>query len=372
MGAHMLITDPLRLAVLVAVGLTIAVETKQYPPGSLTSENAAVNRTLVSPEVAPDGKVTVRIYAPRASEVLVAGDWLQPPPLPLVKDAKGMWSATIGPLAPDYYLYWFRVDGVMTPDPKNREHLVFVPGAATEFMQNKDVPHGEVRQVWYRSSVSNVQRSMHVYTPPDYDATDTLPVLYLLLGGAAMESTWSGVGRAGFIMDNLLATRKAAPMVVVMPQLVLLPASESFRSDDELLKDVIPYVEKHYRVRRERDGKAVAGFSIGGYQTLRMLTTHPEAFAYFAVWGAPVEAKTVAAFRQQQQKFLTNASDVNTLVKRLWFRIGSEDMGAPHVRNLTAILQDHGIKHDLRVTGGGHRWQNWRKYLHEYAQDIFR
>lgn len=361
-----------RLIGLVGVCVISTAMAQEYPPGSLTAENAAVNRTLVSPEVLPDRKVVFRIYAPRASEVLVAGDWLQPPPpIPLAKNEQGVWSTTVGPLAPDYYLYWFRVDGVMTRDPKNFDGILFIPGADTQFMENGAVPHGELRHVWYRSSVLNVQRSMHVYTPPGYETTDTrVPALYLLQGAGALDSSWSGVGRTGLIMDNLLASQKATAMLVVMPQLSLPPARARF--GEELLKDIIPYVEKHYRVRRERDRKALAGFSIGGYQTLEMLTRHPETFAYYAVWSAPVEPKTVAAFRQEQTQFLTDAAKLNNLVKRLWFRIGSEDIGAPHVQNLSTLLREHGVKHDLRMSGGGHRWQNWRRYLHEYAQEIFR
>ena len=268
----------------------------------------------------------------------------------------------------------------MTLDPKNPmvkpgaagspQNILFIGGAETEFMETKDVPHGEVREIWYRSSTLGIQRRMHIYTPPKYDLTSSrYPVMYLLHGGGETDSAWSGIGRAGFIMDNLLAAEKARSMLIVMPEVPVPPARDRF--GDELLQDIVPYVEKNYRTREERDYKALAGYSVGGYQTLEIITAHPEQFAYAAVWSAPVEARTVTEFGKEQSRFLANAAKVNILLKLLWFRMGSEDMGEPHVRALSSLLKQHGVNHDLRVSGGGHRWQNWRRYLHEYAQAIF-
>src|SRR6516164_6857410 len=186
------------------------------------------NDTLVSPEVLSDRKVTFRIYAPKASAVTVGGDWAGTSgPAKLEKDDKGVWSATVGPLEPDFYSYSFNVDGVRTLDPKNAtikqgisslDNMFLVAGNEAAFMDNQKVPHGDVRKVWYRSSTLDTQRRMHVYTPPGYDASkDTYPVLYLLHGGGDEDSGWSTVGRAGFILDNLLADKKVKPMLVVMP-----------------------------------------------------------------------------------------------------------------------------------------------------------
>jgi enterochelin esterase-like enzyme len=233
------------------------------------------NDTLVSPEVLSDRKVTFRIYAPKATAVTVGGDWAGTSgPAKLEKDDKGAWSVTVGPLASDFYSYSFNVDGVKTLDPKNAtikpglnslDSMVFVAGKEADFMDNRKVPHGEVRQVWYQSSTLDAQRRMHVYTPPGYDAgKDSYPVLYLLHGGGDEDSGWSTVGRACFILDNLLADKKAVPMLVVMPNGSLprptnLPrvnpgekpsaeaaaalAAAQGRFTDELLKDVIPAVE---------------------------------------------------------------------------------------------------------------------------------
>ena len=183
------------------------------------------NDTLISPQVLSDRRVTFRIYAPKASEVTLRGDWMEAPgPVKLEKGEKGVWSVSVGPLVPDFYSYAFTVDGVRTLDPKNAtikqgntslDNMVFVPGAEAAFEDTRPVPHGEIRQVWYQSATLGMQRRMHIYTPPGYDSSEArYPVLYLLHGGGDEDSGWSTIGRAGFILDNLLADRKAKPMLV--------------------------------------------------------------------------------------------------------------------------------------------------------------
>src|SRR6266568_2016567 len=197
----------------------------QFPPRQPTP-----NDTLKSPEVSSDHHVTFRIYAPKASEVTVGGDWIAQglgTGGKLEKDDQGVWSITVGPLAPDFYSYTLTVDGVRTVDPKNPmikqgissvDSMFEVPGEEAAFEENQSVPHGEIRMVWYPSSTLGMQRRMHVYTPPGYDRSSArYPVFYLLHGGGDDDSGWSTIGRAGFIMDNLLAAKKAKPMIVVMP-----------------------------------------------------------------------------------------------------------------------------------------------------------
>ena len=169
--------------------------------------------------------MTFRIYAPKATEVSVSGDFGQGGKME--KDDQGVWSKTVGPLVPDFYSYTFNVDGVRTVDPKNAmtkpglnslDSVFLAPGEEAEFETTKDVPHGDVRAVWYRSGNSRCTLRMHVYTPPGYEGgQDKHPVLYLLHGSGDEDSGWSTIGRAGYILDNLIAARKARPMLVVMP-----------------------------------------------------------------------------------------------------------------------------------------------------------
>jgi len=196
-------------------------------PGTAQQPKKDPPPRVVSPQVHPDKKVTFRIRAPKASEVTVRGDWMTGPAEKLAKDDQGVWSVTVGPLAPDFYSYAFTVDGVRTLDPQNAmikqglaslDNMFFLPGPEADFEDNKAVPHGDIRKVWYQSATLKEQRRMHVYTPPGYDANnDKYPVFYLLHGGGDEDSGWSTIGRAGFILDNLIAAKKAKPMIVVMP-----------------------------------------------------------------------------------------------------------------------------------------------------------
>jgi enterochelin esterase family protein len=357
------------------------------------------NDTLVSPEVSADHKVTFRLYAPKASEVAVFGDWLtnfndRPK---LTKDDKGIWSVTVGPLTPDFYSYVFTVDGVRTLDPKNPtikqgiaslDNMVFVSGKEADFEDNKPVPHGEIRKIWYQSSTLGTQRRMHVYTPPGYDQSkDRYPVFYLLHGGGDEDSGWSTIGRAGFILDNLLAQQKAKPMLVVMPNGSMPrpgdsspvppargPASAvSFRNrfTNELLKDVVPYVEKNFRVLEGRENRALAGLSMGGGQTLGVVTSHPEEFAYVGVWSAGAFGGA-AVFEKQAATFLESGDKVNKAVKLFSINVGDKDFTFAGSKDLSAVLNKHGIQNELHVSGGGHTWINWRHYLNEFAPKLFR
>jgi enterochelin esterase-like enzyme len=360
------------------------------------------NDTLISPEVLSDGRAVFRIYAPKASEVSLRGDWMEAPgPVALQKDPQGVWSVTVGPLTPDFYSYTLTVDGVRTLDPKNAtikqgissvDNMVMVPGPAAAFQDNKPVPHGEIRQAWYRSTTLEQPRRVHVYVPPGYDASPTMrfPVFYLLHGGGDEDSGWSTIGRAGFILDNLIAEKKAVPMIVVMPNGSLPrpanlpapvpgtppnPAAAAAMQDrfvSELMKDVIPLIEKQYRVLPGRDNRAIAGLSMGGGQTLRTIVSQPDQFAYAAIWSAGVNPQTTADFEQRAASFLGGADAVNSGYRVLNINVGDKDFALAGSKNLSEVLTKRGIKHQLIVTGGGHTWINWRQYLRDYAPLLFK
>jgi enterochelin esterase family protein len=363
------------------------------------------NDTLKSPEVLPDHRVAFRIYAPKASEVTVSGDWIAQglgTGGKLEKDDQGVWSITVGPLAPDFYSYTFTVDGVRTVDPKNAmikqgiasvDSMFEVPGEEAAFEENQPVPHGEIRMVWYHSSTLGMQRRMHVYTPPGYDRSSArYPVFYLLHGGGDDDTGWSTIGRAGFIMDNLLAQNKARPMIVVMPngslpmpanlprftpgappspELLAAMQAAQDRFTNELLNDVIPTVEKEFRVLPGREHRALAGLSMGGGQTLRVVTSHPDQFAYVGVWSAGI-GRNAADFETRNAAFLNDSSKVNSQVKLFAIRVGEKDpLAYTGSQNLAELLTRKGIKNDLRVSEGAHTWINWRHYLNEFAPKLF-
>jgi enterochelin esterase family protein len=310
------------------------------------------------------------------------------------KDSQGVWSVTLGPLKPDYYSYTFTVDGVRTLDPRNPtikqgisslESMFFLPGEEAAFQENRPVPHGEIRQVWYQSSTLGTQRRMHVYTPPGYESSrDRYPVFYLLHGGGDEDSGWSTIGRAGFIMDNLLAEKKAKPMIVVMPNgslprpaaagAPLGPASRTSsqeRFTSELMKDVIPFVERRYRALAGSENRAIAGLSMGGGQTLSVITSHPDQFAYVGIWSAGIFGNA-ADFEQRNSAFLGSPDRINRQVKLLAITIGDKDFLLNSSKTLSELLNRKGIKHHLQLTEGGHTWINWRRYLNEFTPQLFR
>jgi enterochelin esterase-like enzyme len=360
------------------------------------------NDTLKSTEVAPDKKVTFHIYAPKADEVSVGGDFGRGGKM--TKDDRGVWSLTVGPLAPDFYSYTFVVDGVRTVDPKNPmikqglsslESLFLVPGEEAEFEATKEVAHGEVRYVWYRSGTLNELRRMHVYTPPGYEQGDAkYPVFYLLHGGGDEDSGWATIGRAGFILDNLIAAKKAVPMIVAMPNGSLPPPKDmpprpapgeapsaefraamekmQIRFTNELLKEVIPAVEKTYRVKTGRENRALAGLSMGGGQTLRVLVTHPDEFAYVGIWSAGIFGGNAGQWETQNEGFLAARQTSSRAFERLEIVVGDQDFALPGSKALSMIFTKRGVEHELRISGGGHTWINWRHYLNEFAPRLFR
>jgi enterochelin esterase family protein len=362
------------------------------------------NDTLVSTVIGADRKVTFRVYAPKAGEVRLRGDWMEGIATEtLAKDDQGVWSATLGPLAPDFYNYFFVVDGVKTVDPKNPvikqgvssvDNMVMVPGPEAAFLEARPVPHGEIRIAWYPSTTLGSERRLHVYTPSGYDTSgEKYPVFYLLHGGGDEDSGWSTIGRAGFIMDNLLADRKALPMVIVMPngslpRPVNLPplapgttpspevaaalAAAQARFTSELMKDVVPFVERTYRVRTDARSRAIAGLSMGGGQTQRVLIAHPDAFAYVAIWSAGVRPEGSETFEKEAAALLADPEKANRSIRLLSIRVGDKDFTLPGCRNLSELLAKHKIEHKLQVNTGGHTWINWRLYLSELLPLLFR
>ena len=360
------------------------------------------NDTLKSTEVASDKKVTFRIYAPKADEVSVGGDFGQGGKM--TKDDQGVWSLTVGPLTPDFYSYTFTVDGVRTVDPKNPmikqgvsslESMFLVPGDEAEFEATKDVPHGEVRAVWYRSGTLGEPRRMHVYTPPGYEGGDAkYPVFYLLHGGGDEDSGWTTIGRAGFILDNLIAAKKAVPMIVVMPNGSLPPPkdmparpapgeapSAEFRAamekmqdrfTDELLKEVIPAVEKTYRVKTGRENRG-AGRPFDGRRPDPARARHaPRGVRLRGDLERRHLRRQRRAWEKQNEDFLAAKGRANGAIKRLEIVVGDQDFAMPGSKALSEILKKRGVEHDLRITGGGHTWINWRHYLNELAPKLFR
>jgi len=347
------------------------------------------NDTLVSPKVLPGGKVQLAIYAPKASEVTVSGDFFGGIPMQkLTKDANGVWSLTLGPLPPNLYTYDLQVDGVRTFDPKNPRfkesqngisNIVEVTGPETDYIAVKNVPHGRVETVWYPSASLGMTRRLHVWTPPGYAGMKTrLPVLYLLHGGGDNDASWTTVGRANFILDNLLAEGKIKPMVVVMPAghvpgkgltMGAGPAQDPFATD--LVKDIIPFVEKNYHVSAKREHRALAGLSMGGIQTMNIALWNPELFSYVLPLSTGYFPPVLAEVESKHSQVLKNPQ-INQW-KLFWIAMGGEkDIAYTNNKNTMALFDKYGIKYQYTEVPGGHSFLAWRYNLYQFAPLLFR
>ena len=395
------------LKIVMAVSITLSA----IQSGS-TFAQAPQTPQVVSPEILPDQRVAFRIHAPQArairltaSDIPGVGQTTQ-----LSKGAEDVWEVTLGPLDPGAYRYNFNVDGVATIDPRNPAisesnnnvwSLVYVPGS--DVFDTKPVPRGAIAEVTYNSTALGKFRRMHVYTPPGYESGSSRhPVFYLLHGAGDNDDAWSSVGRAGFILDNLIAAKKARPMIVVMPaghtsrgpgSAIGRAATEEFVSD--FVTDVMPYIEKHYRVLTDRASTAIAGLSMGGGHTLNVAIPRLERFAYIGVYSsgllgafpaadtgggrgaAPAAANppatpplTAAEFEKMHAAKLDDAA-LKKGLRLLWFATGKEDRLMPTTQATVDLFKKHGFAPVFKESPGGHTWINWRNYLVEFASQLF-
>jgi enterochelin esterase-like enzyme len=375
----------------------------QYQPLSfaallIASQALAQSPAVTSPEVAPDRHITFRILAPKAQQVRLFSTDIFGMALSvdMTKAESGVWGANIGPIDPGAYRYNFNVDGVSVLDPRsasvsesrgNAWSMVYVPGA--DFMETKDVPHGAIASVTYYSKSLSKFRRMHVYTPPGYETgSQKYPIFYLLHGAGDCDDSWTSVGRAGFIIDNLIAAKKAKPMVIVMPAGHTTSADAApatgLRYDDfvnDFVNDIMPYAETHYRVERDRQHRAIAGLSMGGAQTLDIAIAHPDSFAYVGVFssgvigiiplGNPIRIPAAnPSWEQQHAEQLDNPAGKKDW-KLFWFSTGKDDFLLPTSQATVELFQRHGYRPMFQESAGAHTWTNWREYLNEVAPQLF-
>jgi enterochelin esterase-like enzyme len=337
---------------------------------------------IASPEVKADKTVTFRLRAPKATEVLLNGEWKGGGKLAMTKDDQGVWSVTVGPLEPDLYGYSFAVDGMTLTDPYNsvlkpmrspRTSVVDVPGDPPRLHEYQDVPHGTIRLHEYASKALGRRRSLRVYTPPGYDKDPALrfPVLYLFHGSGDNEATWTSFGHAHLIADNLLAQGKAKAMVIVMTDghAVVGPEArgknvEMFGKD--LLEDVMPFVEANYRTKADRESRAIVGLSMGGGQSLTVGLNHLELFSWVGGFSSAINNPEVTVATALADPAATNAK-----LKLLWIACGKDDGLVKNAQTLSDVLKAKEIRHELKITDGNHSWPVWRKYLGEFLPLLF-
>ena len=331
-----------------------------------------------SPEVHADHSITFRFFSRNAQKVKLDAQFLQSP-VYMTKDTGGVWSVTVAPVKPDIYPYSFWIDTVQIADPNNtlifanerfKNSLVDVPGNQPLIHSLQNVPHGKISYRYYNSKTLGTTQTLLVYTPPGFDANGKTkyPVLYLIHGGSDTEETWTKVGHANLIADNLIAQGKANPMIIVMPYGNVRPKPmQDFTPD--VINDVIPFVEANYPVLTESKNRAVAGFSVGGGQTLNIGLTNTDKFAYICSY-APYTA--TEEFKKNFTNWSPNADLMNKQLKLLTISVGTQDFLFESVKQNIAMFREKKLNVQDFIVDGGHTWMNCKLYLATTLQQLFK
>ena len=378
---------------------------------------------VTSPVVNPDGTVTFNIVAPKAVKVEITGDFLAPqkietamgtyeaPGVVELKEQNGVWTYTTPRLAPELYSYSVRVNGLSILDPSNvyvnRDIAsltsIFIvsdaKGDKGDLYRVNEVPHGDVAKVWYDSPTLKMKRRMTVYTPAGYDKGKNYPVLYLLHGAGGDEDAWTTLGRAAQIMDNLIATGKAKPMLIVMPngntncqaapgewsKGMYTPSflgsldTPAVASMDESFPDIVKYVESHYKVAKGKKNRAICGLSMGGGHSFATSKRYPDMFNYVGLFSAGLHISGDQQGKSFYQMLQENKTVQGELAKLFagkpalyWIAIGKTDFLYAQNADLRRYFDEKGYPYEYLETEGGHIWRNWRIYLTEFAQKVFK
>jgi len=370
------LSHALRSAVLVACAGYVSVSAQNAPP--------RVTATMLEIKAMPGAMISIRIGAPNASDVRAVVDTMpNTAAKPLTRDQEGIWSGTLGPLQPDVYIVSVIVNGIV-----GDAGAVIVPGATPEAWEARKVPHGTMQQRWYDSRTLGVLRSVFVYTPPDYERGNaSYPVLYLLHGSGGVEASWPQDGLANIILDNLIADGKAKPMIVVMPfghpeASMRLGAMPTFRRRDlgeftrDLTDDVMPMIERQYRVERNADRRAIAGLSMGGNQARQIGLNRMDMFHYIATFSGTMgvigNTVTPESIQETFPAVFADPVGTNATLRLLWAGVGSDETNllASH-KIFTGLLDRHQIRHTFVTIPGGHTWHVWRRNLRDVVPLLF-
>ena len=389
----------LGFALLLLAGTCFAQDAAQFQPAETNVLNAEY------PRIDSTGRVQLRVKAPDANKVKL--NFWSGTKVDMEKQPDGFWTVTTQPLVPGLHYYVFNIDGADASDPGSKAFFggsryvsaVEIPEPGSTYYSIKDVPHGQVRDVWYHSKVTGSWRHAMVYLPPDYEAKtkQRYPVLYLQHGGGEDETGWIRQGNANFILDNLIAAGEAKPMIVVMARGYAQragapaqppggPGSPGFAQalnemskvfEDEVTQVLIPFVDKSFRTLPDRDHRAMAGLSMGGFQTFQVTTKHLDLFSYiggFSGIGGMMEDRK-PDFKTDYNAVFADPAAFAKQVHLLYFGVGTAEpeMFRRRIQGLHTQLTEAGVAHVYwESPGTDHEWQTWRRNLKDFSARLFR
>ena len=390
------------IVLLLATRFCLAQDSDDFKPATSNVLNAKY------PRVDSSARVQIRIKAPDAAKVRV--NFWSGPKAEMEKQADGYWTFTTPPMAPGLHYYTVIVDGAEVSDPGSTAYFggskwasaVEVPETDVTYYLPRDVPHGQVRELWYHSKITGTWRHTLVYTPPAYDTQikERYPVLYLQHGGGEDESGWTRQGKANFILDNLIASGKARPMIVVMangyarragqpaPDLAgrtfgspeMRKAMEDMMAafEDDMTQALIPFIDSTFRTMPDRDHRAMAGLSMGGMQTFRVTFDHLELFSYIGGFSGAANVFAMGNDKLDTKTAFNGAmADPAAFSKRvhlLWVGVGTKEPERMKqgIEKLHTSLDDAKIQHVFYESPGtDHEWQTWRRDLNDFAPRLF-
>lgn len=390
------------IAVLLAASLCWAQDSSDYKPAATNVLDAQY------PRVDGQGRAQFRVKAPDATKVKL--NFWSGPKLDMEKQADGYWTVTTQPLVPGLHYYTLAIDGAEVSDPSSHAFyggsrdasMIEIPEPGATYYSVQDVPHGQVREVWYSSKVTGTFRHALVYTPPGYDTQTKVryPVLYLQHGGGEDETGWIRQGNANFILDNLIASGTSKPMIIVMangyarregvtppdltgkpfgsPEMMKAMQEMAQAFEDDVTQALIPFVDANFRTIADRDHRAMAGLSMGGMQTFQVTFDHLDLFSYIGGFSGAAGGMVMGNEKLDPKTAFHGAmADPNAFAKRvhlLWIGVGTEEPAMMHagIVRLHEGLNDAHVQHVFYESPGtSHEWQTWRRDLKDFAPRLF-
>ncbi len=387
--------------------LLLALSALSLGMSVFAQQNLFISQDIKSAIVNDDNTVTFNFIAPDAKKVQICGDFVTNKDdnkniagmvgarlIDMKKGKDGTWTYTTAPLSSELYSYTFMVDGVSTIDPNNPHvyrdfatvnNVFLVGGGLADLFKVNNVPHGSLHSMWYHSNGIGTDRRLNVYTPAGYETSSykRYPVLYLLHGSGGDENEWVGFGRACQILDNLIAQGKAEPMIIVMPNghadMQAAPGESQlgyykpyhFRDPDQKyvknFMEIVDFVDSNFRTIASKEGRAIAGLSMGGGHAINISRLYRNKFNYVGVFSSGIRQDvTEPGFKQS---FIDQKNDGVALY---WIGIGDQDFLKSACDSLKGLLDEIGQPYVFRESGGGHVWNCWRLYLSEFAPLLFK
>jgi enterochelin esterase-like enzyme len=379
----------------------------QNAPTPVVRPPQGPRNVITPPQILPDNRVVFKLFAPKATEVTLNGDWMAAGVNePLTKNDTGLWTLTTKPLKPEFYGYSFSLNGVRIIDPSNalvkrdvitNFSVLLIPGKESDMYAVNDVPHGTLSKIWYYSAAIKLTRQMSVYTPPGYEkSSEKYPVLYLLHGGGGDESQWIVLGRSCQIIDNLIAQGKVKPMIIVMPngnanQTAATgeapPEKQQTNSptpnpnmgiglfEKSIVEDIIPFIENNYRALSNKENRAIAGLSMGGGQSFNIGFVNTDKFSWIGMFSSGIFGGTTAAVFDAEKQIpglLSNSSFYNKNLKLYYVSVGEQDPRYGPTQTAVNTFKKNNLNVFYTSFPGAHEWSVWRLSLCDFLPRLFR